>query len=73
MDTGSMATTLHGRTHPDRLGHPVVPCLRGEQATVWARYPIAASGTTDNKVNPGSVRNLRAVPNAKNPRMLALT
>ena len=27
----------------------------------------AASGTTDDKVNPGSVRNLRAVPNTKNP------
>ena len=28
----------------------------------------AASGTTNNKVNPGSVMNLRATPNAKNPR-----
>ena len=28
----------------------------------------AASGTTDMKVRPGSVMNLRAVPNAKNPR-----
>ena len=27
----------------------------------------AASGTADDKVNPGSVMNLRAVPNAKNP------
>ena len=27
----------------------------------------AASGTTDKKVNPGSVMNLRAVPNAKKP------
>ena len=28
----------------------------------------AVSGTTDEKVNPGSVTNLRATPNAKNPR-----
>ena len=28
----------------------------------------AVSGTTDERVNPGSVRNLRAVPNTKNPR-----
>ena len=67
MDTGSTATSYTDST------------LTAEDTRLYRVFAVnshgvspvsnAASGTTDKKVNPGSVMNLRAVPNTKNPYM----
>ena len=73
MDTASTATTYtdSALTAPDSA----LTASDTRWYRVFARndhgigaVSNAASGTTDERVNPGSVRNLRAVPNTKNPR-----
>ncbi len=66
MDTGSTATTYTD----DTLTADDTRWYRVFAVNVHGIGPVsnAASGTTDAKVRPGSVMNLRAMPNAKKPR-----
>ena len=65
MDTGSTATTYTD----DTLTASDTRWYRVFAVNSHGVGPVsnAASGTTDDKVNPGSVMNLRAVYNPKNP------
>ena len=66
MDTGSTATTYTD----DTLTASDIRWYRVFAVNSHGVGPVsnAISGSTDAKVNPGSVMNLMATPNAKNPR-----
>ena len=67
MDTASTATTYTDGT----LTADDVRWYRVFAVNDHGVGPVsnrAVSGTTDNKINPGSVRNLRAMPNTRRIR-----